>query len=134
MIPEKLSDTVVTALDEMKAIDIRAIDVREQTTVTDFMIVASGSSNRHVKSLANEVVRQAKALGIKPLGVEGDDVGEWVLVDLGDSVVHVMLPQVRLFYQLEDLWTAKPSAHDSVAGDDNAAVDTDADSENSDQG
>lgn len=129
MTPEKLSDTVVAALDEMKAIDIRAIDVRDQTTVTDFMIVASGSSNRHVKSLAGEVVRQAKALGLKPLGVEGDDVGEWILVDLGDSVVHVMLPQVRLFYQLEDLWTAKPSAHDSVAD----MNDSDGDSKDSDQ-
>lgn len=122
MNPEQMKDRIVEAMDDMKAIDIRAIDVREQTTVTDYMVVASGSSNRHVKSLADEVVRTAKGQGVKPLGIEGDDVGEWVLVDLGDLVVHVMLPQVRLFYQLEDLWTAKPSRHEGGESSDDVQV------------
>lgn len=97
------------ALDELKARDVNAIDVRGQTSVADTLVVASGTSSRHVQSIADEVVRQAKQLGLPPLGVEGQREGEWVLVDLGDVIVHVMLPRTREFYGLERLWTVGDS-------------------------
>lgn len=106
----------MAALDELKARDIREIDVRGKTSVTDLMIVASGTSSRHVKSIADEVVRQVKGIGAPPLGVEGEREGEWVLVDLGDIVVHVMLPRVREFYGLERLWTVAEEARQSAGG------------------
>jgi len=96
---------VHSALEDIKARDTVEIDVRGKTSVCDFMIVASGTSTRHVKSIADEVVRYAKKLDLQPLGVEGEQEAEWVLVDLGDVVVHVMLPRVREFYALERLWT-----------------------------
>lgn len=96
---------VHSALEEIKARDTVEIDVRGKTSVCDFMIVTSGTSTRHVKSIADEVVRYAKKLDLQPLGVEGEQEAEWVLVDLGDVVVHVMLPRVREFYALERLWT-----------------------------
>ena len=102
---EKLLETVHAAVEELKAKDVVEIDVRGKSSVTDFMVVASGTSSRHVKSIADEVVRFAKRLGVMPLGVEGEQEAEWVLVDLGDVVVHVMLPRVREFYALERLWT-----------------------------
>jgi ribosome-associated protein len=92
-------------LEDLKAKDVRMIDVRGKTGVTDFMVIASGTSSRHVKSIADEVVKQAKQIGQPPLGVEGEREAEWVLVDLGDIVVHVMLPRVREFYGLERLWS-----------------------------
>ena len=92
------------ALEERKAVDLRVLDVRALTDFTDFMIVASGRSTRQVAALAENVVEQAKAKGYRPMGVEGLREGEWVLVDLCDVVVHVMLPEVRDFYQLEKLW------------------------------
>jgi ribosome-associated protein len=106
---ESLRDIVTLALEDMKARNVQILDVREQTSVTDFMVVASGTSNRHVRSIAQDVVTKAKAAGIQPLGVEGERTAEWVLVDLGDVVVHVMLPQVREFYQLERLWDLPPA-------------------------
>jgi ribosome-associated protein len=102
---ELLLQTVLDAADELKARDVVEIDVRGKSSVTDFMVVASGTSTRHVKSIADEVVRFAKKLDVQPLGVEGEREAEWVLVDLGDVVVHVMLPRVREFYALERLWT-----------------------------
>jgi ribosome-associated protein len=102
---EKLLDAVRGAVAELKAKDVVEIDVRGKSSVTDFMVVASGTSSRHVKSIADEVVRFAKKLDVQPLGVEGEREAEWVLVDLGDVVVHVMLPRVREFYALERLWT-----------------------------
>jgi len=102
---DALRQTVQAALEDLKAKDGREIDVRGKTSVTDFMVVASGTSSRHVKSIADEVIRRAKGIGLAPLGVEGEREGEWVLVDLGDVVVHVMLPRVREFYGLERLWT-----------------------------
>ncbi len=101
----RLHEVVKTALDDLKAKDVREIDVRGKTSVTDIVIVASGTSTRHVKSIADEVVRSAKKAGLPPLGVEGQREAEWVLVDLGDIIVHVMLPRTREFYGLERLWT-----------------------------
>jgi ribosome-associated protein len=102
---EQLSDLVVDALDDVKAQDIVRLDVRKLTTVTDFMIVASGTSNRHVKALVENVAEKAREAGRKPIGVEGEEGGEWVLLDLDDVLIHVMLPKVRDFYNLEKLWS-----------------------------
>lgn len=102
---EQLLKVVRDAVEELKAKDVVEIDVRGKSSVTDFMVVASGTSTRHVKSIADEVVKYAKNLGFMPLGVEGEREAEWVLVDLADVVVHVMLPRVREFYALERLWT-----------------------------
>ena len=99
-----VSQLVATALDDLKATDVSVLDVRHLTTVTDTMIVASGRSDRHVRAIADEVVVQCKREGYRPIGVEGQKVGEWVLVDLGDVVVHVMQPRAREFYNLEKLW------------------------------
>jgi ribosome-associated protein len=96
---------VLAALDELKAKDVTEIDVRGKTSIADWLIVASGTSSRHVKSIADEVVKFAKQAGVLPLGVEGQQEAEWVLVDLGDIIVHVMLPRIREFYGLERLWT-----------------------------
>lgn len=113
---EQLSTLVVDALEEVKAQDITVLDVRDMTEVTDFMIVASGTSNRHVKALIENVAEKAKAAGHKPIGVEGEDGGEWVLLDLQDALVHVMQPKVRDFYNLEKLWSLG-SAGDLAATD-----------------
>mgnify|MGYP002776990677 CR=1 FL=1 len=102
---EVLLSTVRSAVGELKAKDVVEIDVRGKSSVTDYMVIASGTSTRHVKSIADEVVKFAKNLDVMPLGVEGEREAEWVLVDLGDVVVHVMLPRVREFYALERLWT-----------------------------
>lgn len=95
------------ALEEIKAQDLVRLDVADRTSVTDYMLIASGTSERHVRSLAGNVVQRAKRAGVTPLGVEGERGGEWVLVDLGDVIVHVMLPAVREFYQLEKLWSVE---------------------------
>ena len=100
-----LRDLVVNALEDRKAHDIRVLDVRHLTDITDYMIVATGRSTRQVKSIAEHVGMQAKSAGCTYLGSEGADVGDWVLIDLCDVVVHVMIPESREFYQLEKLWT-----------------------------
>lgn len=107
---DAVRDLVIDALEEIKAVNTVTLDVRALTDVMDCLIICSGTSNRHVKSLADNVVVKAKAAGLQPLGVEGQDAGEWVLVDLGDVVVHVMLPATRDFYDLERLWVA-PQVH-----------------------
>jgi ribosome-associated protein len=103
---------VKDTLEDMKAVDIRLLDVRGISDVTDYMVIASGTSDRHVKSIADRVVQQSKAAGVRPFGIEGDREGEWVLVDLPDVMVHVMLPRVREFYALEQLWEppSRPAA------------------------
>src|SRR6516165_3071237 len=103
-----LQSAVTTALDDMKAVNVRVLDVRGLTDIADTMVIASGNSDRHVRSIAERVVEQAKAAGFRPLGTEGARDGEWVLVDLQDVVVHVMLPRVREFYGLERLWEGGP--------------------------
>ena len=104
MKPEAIKKLALQALDALKAEDVIVIDVRNYANFTDFMIIASGRSTRHVKSIASEVIETAKSDNLPPLGVEGEDVGEWILVDLGDVIVHVMLPDTREFYELEKLW------------------------------
>jgi ribosome-associated protein len=103
---------VIDALEDLKAKDIREIDVRGKTSIADLLVIASGTSARHVKSIADEVTRFAKKAGVMPLGVEGETEGEWVLVDLGDVIVHVMLPRIREFYGLERLWTVGDHGHE----------------------
>jgi ribosome-associated protein len=95
---------VLQAAEDLKANNLVVLDVRGIASFTDYMIFASGSSTRHVRAIAESVVEAARAAGQPPVGVEGEDVGEWVLVDLGDVVLHVMLPDVRLYYELEKLW------------------------------
>ena len=102
---ELLSALVVDALDDVKAKDIVTLDVRNMTSVTDYMIIASGTSNRHVKALIESVAEKAREAGHRPIGIEGEEGSEWVLLDLQDALVHVMLPQVREFYNLEKLWS-----------------------------
>ncbi len=113
---DRLRSLVLAALDDLKARDIREIDVREKSSVTDLLVVASGTSSRHVKSIADEVVKKAKKAGLPPIGVEGQREAEWVLVDLGDIVVHVMLPRTREFYGLERLWTVGDDMPTALAG------------------
>jgi len=95
---------VTAALEDMKAVNVKKLDVRGLTDIADTMMIASGNSDRHVRSIAEHVVEKAKSAGFRPLGVEGSRDAEWVLVDLQDIIVHVMLPRVREFYGLEKLW------------------------------
>ena len=95
---------MTAALEDMKAVNIKKLDVRGLTDIADTMMIASGTSVRHVRSIAENVVEKAKAAGFRPLGIEGAREAEWVLVDLQDILVHVMLPRVREFYSLERLW------------------------------
>ncbi|MGV6806790.1 MAG: ribosome silencing factor [bacterium] len=105
---EDLKALVIDALEDIKAKDIVVMDVSELTDVTDTLIVASGASARQVKSLADHVVEKAKKAGHQPLGVEGLDSAEWVLVDFGSLVAHIMRPETRGFYELEKLWSVRP--------------------------
>ena len=105
-----LRDVVLGALDELKAVNVKAIDVRGITDITDTMVVASGTSDRHVKSIADRVLQRCKEAGFRPYGMEGERDGEWVLLDLQDVVLHVMLPRVREFYALEKLWEGGAAA------------------------
>jgi ribosome-associated protein len=99
-----LKKVVIDALADMKALEVKVLDVRGLTDVADFMVIASGTSDRHVRSVAQRVVERTKEAGFRPHGVEGQQDGDWVLIDLNAMIVHVMLPRVREFYGLEKLW------------------------------
>lgn len=106
---EAMKQAVVDALEDVKATDISVLDVSKMTSLTSYMIIASGSSNRQTRALADNVVKKLKEQGVEPLGIEGESEGEWVLVDFGDIVVHIMLPATRDYYNLEQLWGAAES-------------------------
>ncbi|HMW30892.1 ribosome silencing factor [Plasticicumulans sp.] len=106
MSAEELKNVVVDALDEVKGVDIRVLDVREKSSFADLMVIATGTSDRHVKALAGKVQEKCREAGERPIGVEGEREGQWVLIDLADVVVHVMTAQTRDFYNLEKLWGA----------------------------
>ena len=114
MAPDKLRDHVVRALEDLKGREVVALDVSRATSVTDHMVIVSGTSNRHVKALVDNVLESSKARGIPTYGVEGLESMEWVLVDLGDVVVHVMQPSAREFYDLERLWSEVPSVESTA--------------------
>ena len=99
-----LKTVVLDALDGMKALEVKFLDVRGLTDIADYMVIASGTSDRHVRSVAQRVVEKAKEAGFRPHGVEGQQDGDWVLIDLNEIIIHVMLPRVREFYGLEKLW------------------------------
>jgi len=107
-----LKALILGALDDMKALEVKVLDVRGLTDIADYMVIASGTSDRHVRSVAQRVVERAKEAGFRPHGLEGLKDGDWVLIDLNEAIVHVMLPRVREFYGLEKLWdmTAKRTA------------------------
>ena len=112
---KQLRDLVITSLEDFKAIDIQQIDVSGQNPLTDLFVIASGNSSRHIKSMAENLVIKAKSAGCPPLGIEGASGAEWVLVDLNDVIVHLMLPQTRAFYNLEKLWEASSQQRGSAS-------------------
>ena len=114
MTATQLRDHIVTALEDGKGLDILALDVSKLTPITDFMVLVSGTSNRHVKALVDQAIEAAKGFGEKVRGVEGRETYEWVLLDLGDVVVHVMQREAREFYELERLWAELPSGSEST--------------------
>ena len=101
---EQIIEVVIDAIEDVKGSGIRIIDVTGKSSVSDTLIIASGNTARQVKAIADNVVEKAKHAGVQPLGVEGEQHAEWVLVDLGDIVVHIMQPSIRDFYNLEKLW------------------------------
>jgi ribosome-associated protein len=107
---------IESALDDIKAVNVRVLDVRNLTDIADTLVIASGNSDRHVRSIADRVVEFAKKAGYRPMGVEGERDGEWVLVDLQDVIVHIMLPRVREFYRLESLWDVSAARREAAAG------------------
>lgn len=109
MTVERLLTTVIDAIEDLKGREVKSLDVRTLTGITDYMVIVSGNSDRHVKAIADHVIERAREIGVRPMGVEGKEQGEWVLIDLGDVVVHVMQPQVREFYQIERLWAVGDS-------------------------
>lgn len=105
-----LQDIIAEAIDDLKGQDVKVLDVTELSDVMDTLVIVTGTSNRHVKSISNNVIEETKKAGLQPIGVEGMDAGEWVLVDYGDTVVHVMLAATRDFYGLEKLWYMEPAS------------------------
>jgi ribosome-associated protein len=110
-----VTEIALEAIEDMKAVNLKVVDVRGVTDFADTLIIASGNSDRHVRSIAARVVEKCKAAGHQPLGVEGEREGEWVLVDLQDVIVHVMLPRIREFYGLEKLWDLRPRQREASA-------------------
>ena len=104
ILPSKLRDLVSSSLDELKAVDPVTINVKKLSSFTDYMIIASGTSNRHIQSIGEKVLEDLKVKNIKPLGLEGEGSEEWVLIDIGDVVLHLMSASARAFYDLESLW------------------------------
>lgn len=111
---QQLNDIIITALENIKAKDIVTLDVSAMSNVMDTLIIASGTSSRHVRSVAENAIEEAKKHNIRPIGTEGLDAPEWVLVDFGDTVLHVMMPATRELYDLEKLWSLKPSDRPSA--------------------
>ncbi len=111
---DELKALAINAVEDLKAFDVNILDVTGRSSITDVLIFASGRSDRQVKSIANNVVQEAKKAGVAPLGVEGLNTGDWVLLDLGDVVVHVMLPQVRDYYGIERIWEVDDDADQSL--------------------
>lgn len=111
-----LRDFAVTVLEDMKGEQIQVIDLTGRNAFADYLVIASGTSTRQVKAMAERLVERAKQSGMRPMGIEGEREGEWVLVDLCDVVVHVMLPQTRAFYSLEKLWSTPPSTRSNARG------------------
>ena len=109
---DELKALAVNAVEDLKAFDVNVVDITGRSSVTDVLIFASGRSDRQVKSIANNVILEAKKADVAPLGVEGLNTGDWVLVDLGDVVVHVMLPQVRDYYGIERMWDVDNPEYD----------------------
>ncbi len=105
-----LETLIIDTLHDIKATDIVVIDVKQLTDIADYMIVCTGNSSRHVKSIANRIIENVKQQQCRPLGIEGEDDGEWILIDLCDIIVHIMQPKTRLFYSLEKLWSHPPKA------------------------
>jgi ribosome-associated protein len=116
MKPEEIRDLAINALDDMKGIDIVSMDVRTLTSITDYMVICTGRSTRHVKALAESVATTAKEKKVSFVRTEGERESEWILVDLGDVVIHVMLPAARAFYSLEDLWEPVKELRDHKSG------------------
>ncbi len=114
MTPEALCDFVIETLQDLKGRDLVTLPVADLTDITDYMVIVSGTSNRHVKSLVDRLIEAAKRAGQPPRGVEGRETGEWVLVDLGDVLVHVMQTETRKFYDLERLWREIPTDTESL--------------------
>ena len=114
MTSEKLCKIVINALEDLKATNIHVMDVKNLTSIADFMIFASGNSNRQVKALADKTVEDAKKNKVVPLGTEGIQEGDWALIDLGDVIVHIMRPTIRDYYQLEKLWSVEARQSSSV--------------------
>ena len=112
---DQLQKLVVSSLEDFKALDILVIDVSGKSPLTERLVIASGNSTRHVKSMSENLIVKAKAVGCPPLGVEGAREGEWVLVDLNDVIVHLMLPQTRAFYNLEKLWEASADRRSGIS-------------------
>ena len=105
---ENLKKIIIGALEDIKAVDVVTIAVSSLTDVMDTMIIASGNSHRQVKALANNVLSDAKNAGFSPIGIEGENSGEWILIDFGDIVINIMLPSSRKFYDLDRLWLLRP--------------------------
>jgi len=112
MQPETLLETVVTTLEDLKAENIISLDVKTLSPLNDYVVIASGNSARHVRAISQKLIEKVKENHLKPFGVENDTNNEWILVDLGDVVVHIMQPEIREFYQLEKLWS---TAHQSTS-------------------